>query len=92
MTDRCGTAHQCRRCPRTTGRRRRGLCDACYWHALTHGYLHKYPTTRRTVHLEDVRELRQQRLSRKDIAARIGVSYSAIATAEWRARKRGDTP
>lgn len=77
---------ECRRCRRSDGRRRRGLCGACYWHALTHGYLEQYRHVRLRVHRQDVRELRAQGWSGVAIAAWLGVSPQAVRTAEYRAR------
>lgn len=98
--DRPGQTGRCTRCaqptyPRPAGLRfieGRGLCDLCYPRAHRHGVLVDYERTKRT--RDEVMDywelLRSEGYSKRQAAARIGMSLEAFDRAFHRARRAGD--
>lgn len=86
----------CKRCGGTHGVRRiRELCTCCWTKVKDTDEIHDYPrVTRRAVDVaEDWAELRAQGLSKRDAAARLGMTYAAFDRALHRhaARQRAQT-
>lgn len=76
--------------PGTRAHHSRGLCNVCDIRHRSRGTLDDYPrTNRRTADVvEDWRELQAQGYSRRDAAARIGITLAALEKAIERDRKR----
>lgn len=83
----------CKRCGGTHDTRRvRGLCQCCWHRVVKTDEIHDYPrVTRRAADVaEDWAELSAQGVSRRDAAARLGMTYAAFDRALYRhaARQR----
>ena len=70
----------CSDCGRHRKHHARGLCNACYWLARTHGRLDHLPRRRRptTETYEEWLFLSSQGYTQRDAANRLGVSVDAI--------------